>query len=141
MIVVDTNVLSELMKPQGLRAEAVVKWLRALDLKSVYTTAVCVAEVLAGVAILPAGRRRAEIVSSAERIFDSVFSGRILPFDEAAAKTYATIVVARRKRGRSTDPVDLQIAAIARANGMTVATRNTGDFDDCGIDLINPWET
>jgi hypothetical protein len=139
MIVVDTNVLSEVMKPSALRSVEVFEWLRSQPADAVFTTTVTVAEILTGIFILPPGNRREEMQVAAERVFTAVFADRILPFDEASARIYAELVAARRQRGRAIDAFDAQIAAIARSRGMAVATRNVADFQQTGIDLIDPW--
>lgn len=141
MIVLDTNVLSELMKPAERRSGAVVNWMREQPAETVFTTTITLAEILAGIAIVPAGKRKQDMQAVAERIFATIFSGRILPFDESAARLYAEIITLRRKAGVSTEPLDIQIAAIARARGMAVATRNVSDFEDADIEVIDPWSS
>lgn len=138
MIVLDTNVLSELMKPEA--SEAVVAWTSAQERASVFTTVITLAEIMYGIEIMPPGRRREARLQLATEIFQDDLADRVLPFDPAAALAFATIVAARRRAGTPIQPLDGQIAAIARANGMAVATRNVRDFADCGVDLINPWE-
>jgi predicted nucleic acid-binding protein len=139
MIVVDTNVLSEAMKPAQMRSSRVFAWWRSQPLEGMFTTTVTLAEILAGLAILPEGRRRAQKQEAAERIFATVFPRRILSFDQTAARIYADLITARRKRGGTTDPFDIQIASIAKSRGMAVATRNLPDFEESGIVLIDPW--
>lgn len=137
MIVLDTNVVSELLRPSP--APAVEAWLAAQDGAEVYFTAVGEAELLHGLAILPAGKRRHGLAQAIEGILEEDFRDRILPFDRAAAQAYATIAAERRAAGRTISQFDCQIAAIARARGANVATRNTGDFRGCGIVVIDPW--
>ncbi|HKM88226.1 MAG TPA: type II toxin-antitoxin system VapC family toxin [Xanthobacteraceae bacterium] len=139
MIVLDTNVVSEIMKPSESRSAKVFAWLRSYSTADVFTTAISLAEVLAGVAMLPQGKRSIAMQEAADKIFSTVFPQRILPFDETAAAAFAEIITVRRRKGLSFDALDVQIAAIAKTRGMTVATRNTIDFEDCGIDIINPW--
>lgn len=140
MIILDTNVLSELMKPADMRSPAVTHWMRTQRSESVFTTTITLAEVLAGIGFLPDGdARKTKMLTIAEQIFSTLFSRRILPFDEPAARAYADIVTKRGKRGLHNAPIDIQIAAVAKARGMAVATRNTPDFEDSGIDVINPW--
>ena len=127
MIVVDTNVISELTRQAP--APEVVSWLDSLAADEVATTAITAAELLYGVEQLPAGRRETEL-----------FQGRVLSFDEPAASRYAEIVARRERLGRSIGIADAHIAAVCRAIGAILATRNTGDFEDTGIDLINPWK-
>ena len=138
MIVLDTNVLSELLRPTP--APQVEAWLAAQDGTNVYFTAVGEAELRHGVAILPAGRRRDALVQAIEGMLDEDFRDRILPFDREAARAYAAIAAERRAAGRPISQFDCQIAAIARAQGASVATRNTGDFEGCGVAVIDPWE-
>ena len=102
-------------------------------------TAVTEAEVLTGIAILPEGRRKRNLADAAKRTFDGLMGGRVLSFDSAAAQAYAEIAAARRAAGRPISQSDGQIAAIARSHSMAIATRNVRDFQDIGIDLINPW--
>jgi predicted nucleic acid-binding protein len=139
MILLDTNVVSEVMKPSAVRSAKVHAWLRPYPTADVFTTTISLAEVLAGIAILPKGRRKIDLQRAAEKIFATVFPQRILPFDEAAAGAFAELVTVRRRKGLSFDALDVQIAAIAKSRGMTIATRNVVDFEDSGIDVINPW--
>jgi len=137
MIILDTNVLSELLRPAP--AGQVERWLAAQDGTKVYFTTVGEAELRLGVAILPAGKRRATLTTAIEGLLDEDFRDRILPFDRPAARAYATIAAERRAAGRPISQFDCQIAAIARAREATVATRNTSDYGGCGIELIDPW--
>lgn len=105
-----------------------------------FTTTVCEAELKLGAAILPQGQRRSELENAIAAIFRQAFAGRVLPFDRAAADAYALIGAARRRAGRPIATLDAQIAAIARTHGAAVATRNVGDFTDCGIDVVDPWQ-
>lgn len=137
MIVVDTNVVSELLKPAP--APQVEAWLANQEGATVFFTAVGEAELRFGVAILPASRRRTILASTIEAMLDEDFRGRILPFDRVAARAYAVIAAERRAAGRPISQFDCQIAAIARTHEAAVATRNTGDFEGCGIAVIDPW--
>ncbi len=137
MMVLDTNVLSELMREAP--SPAVVIWLARQDVTRIRTTAINSAEILAGIAVLPEGRRRAGLLSAAHRMFSEDFANRLLPFDQKAAPYYAEILAARQNLGRRIEPLDAMIAAVARAFGAAVATRNVSDFDDCGITLHDPW--
>jgi predicted nucleic acid-binding protein len=141
MVVLDTNVVSEAMKPVALRSDDVMAWLRSQPSEDIFTTTVTLAEVLAGIQMLPMGKRRAEKHEAANRIFTELFFDRILPFDEPAASAYADITTVRRKNALTIDVLDIQIAAIAKSRGMAVATRNTVDFEGNAIELINPWKT
>ena len=137
MIVLDTNVLSEALRP--LPSPIVMHWLAAQEPSSVFTTAIAQAEVLYGVETLPAGRRRLRLLAAVEKMFAEEFEDRILPFNEDAARAYAGIVDARVRAGRPMSQFDAMIAAIARSHRATVATRNTADFQNCGVDVVNPW--
>jgi predicted nucleic acid-binding protein len=137
MIVLDTNVISELMR--ATPSDTVSHWVAGHPVADLFTTAVTQAEILFGLAILPAGRRRADLEDAARRVFEEDFDQRILPFDEAAARQFAAVAAARRKLGRSISISDTQIAAIASAHGASVATRNVVDFEDCGLTIIDPW--
>jgi predicted nucleic acid-binding protein len=138
MFVLDTNVLSAVMGSQPV--PEVAAWVAGQPEELLYTTAVCQAEVLAGIEILPEGRRRRGLEAMAKAIFANAFDGRVLPFDSAAAAAYAGIFAARKRAGRPTAPPDLMIAAIARANDANMVTRNVDDFEGCGLTLVNPWE-
>ena len=137
MIVLDTNVVSEMMR--GDPSPQVVAWLDGWPTRELFVTAVTEAEVRTGIALLPEGRRRRDLAEAAEYAFGGLFAGRILPFDSGAAHAYADIAAARRTARRSLSQADGQIAAIARAYGMAVATRNVRDFEAMGIELFNPW--
>ena len=138
MIVLDTNVVSELLRPAP--ATQVEAWLSAQDGAKVYFTSVGEAELRHGVATLPAGQRRTALTKAIEGILEEDFRDRILPFDRDAAGAYAVIAAARRAAGRPISQFDCQIAAIARAHGASVATRNTADYEGYGIALIDPWD-
>lgn len=137
MIVLDTNVLSELMRPRP--EPAVATWLGAQPTTSLFVTAVTQAEILYGLVLLPKGRRRDDLLGAARSLFNEEFAGRILPFDSDAAAAYSIIAADRRSAGRPISQFDAQIAAIVLSRGGTLATRNTADFVDCGIELIDPW--
>jgi predicted nucleic acid-binding protein len=139
MIVLDTNVLSELMRPQP--HPAVVDWVAAQPRASLYTASVSKAEILHGIAALPEGRRRAAMAAAAEAMFTDDLAGRVLSFDAAAAVHYAEIVMARRRIGRPIEAFDAQIAATALVAGAGVATRDIGGFDGCGLAIVDPWQT
>ena len=137
MVVIDTNVVSELMRLTPERE--VMAWFSVQDSAELYLTAVTEAELRAGAAILPAGRRRDRLAAEVDAMVREDFAGRVLPFDSLAAKAYAEIAATRRSLGRPILEADCQIAAIARVTGATVATRNRADFEHCGIALIDPW--
>jgi toxin FitB len=138
MIVLDTNVISELMRPDA--EPRVARWVNQMPRAQLFTTAVCRAEIMTGIAQEPPGRRRDQLAEAADRVFRTDLPGRVLPFDAAAADEYAEIFPHRRRIGRPAKPLDTMIAAIARSHGAIVATRNVADFTDCGIELINPWQ-
>jgi predicted nucleic acid-binding protein len=138
MIILDTNVLSELMKPSP--SARVVAWIEAQPAHSLFTTSITQSEILYGVMMLPAGRRRQALEAAADAVFRKDFAGRVLSFGSDAALPYARIAVDRRRTGRPISQSDAQIAAIALCTGATVVTRNVTDFENCGVDLVNPWE-
>ena len=137
MIVLDTNVLSEAMKPTP--DPAVARWMVRERGRGLFTTAVSEAEIIYGITILPDGRRKRELETAAQGIF-GLFAGRIFPFDSAAAREFAQIVADRRRAGRPIEDFDAQIAAITRSRGMTLATRDMQDFAGTGLQLIDPWQ-
>ena len=137
MLVLDTNVASELMRPDP--TPAVAAWIADRDAMDMYLTAVSEAELRYGIAILPTGRRRDRLTAALTRWLDLGFLERILPFDSAAARAYADIAADRRLAGRPIGEADCQIAAIARSKGAVLVTRNVRDFQGMGVDLINPW--
>jgi toxin FitB len=137
MIVLDTNVVSELMRAEP--APAVLAWLRKSSGAGLYTTAVTVAEIRYGIARLPEGQRRESLHQAANEIF-AAFPRQVLPFDLASASTYADVVVGRERQDDPIDGFDAQIAAICRSQAATLATRNTKDFAGTGISIIDPWQ-
>jgi predicted nucleic acid-binding protein len=139
MIILDTNVLSELMRPAP--ASIVVDWIGAQPMASLYTTSITQAEILHGIMLLPPGRRRSGLEAAATAMFAEDFGGRILGFGTDAAPPYARIASSRRRAGRPISHFDAQIAAIARSTGAVLATRNLADFEDCGVTLVDPWQS
>jgi predicted nucleic acid-binding protein len=137
VIILDTNVLSEALSPTP--SETVMAWLGAQDRLTIFITAITQAELLYGIEILPAGKRRNFLSTAVKRIFTDEFPGRILAFDEQAADAYATIVARRAAMGRPISQFDAMIAAIAGSRGGAIATRNVPDFEGCGIEVLNPW--
>lgn len=137
MIVLDTNVISELLRQKPDRA--VEAWLADQPPASIFTTTITEAEILYGVRLLPDGKRKTELLAAIEPIFAEDFAGRVLPFDQDAADAYATIAVARRLAGRPISQFDAQVAAIAASRGAAIATRNVADFAEVGVPVINPW--
>jgi predicted nucleic acid-binding protein len=138
VIVLDTNVLSEALKP--VPSDTVLAWMAAEIPSSVFTTTITLAEVLYGVEALPPGKRRTRLLLAIEKMFAEEFAGRILPFDEDAARMFAGIVASREAAGRPISQFDAMIAAIARSHRAAVATRNTADFERCGIPVVDPWK-
>jgi predicted nucleic acid-binding protein len=136
MIVLDTNVLSELTKPAP--AAVVLDWFEMQPPASTMITAITQAEMLFGMEILAKGKRRVALQSAMQGMFDD-FAGRILPFDTDAARHNSNIAAYRRALGRPITELDALIAAIVRSNGAVLATRNTDDFEHCGITVLNPW--
>jgi toxin FitB len=137
-VLLDTNVLSELMRPQP--SSMVLAWFSQQKDTEFYTSAITQAELLLGVALLPGGKRRDAIAGAVEQMFDQDFVGRCLPFDELAAHEYAALVATRNKVGMPISIEDAQIAAIALRHGLALATRNTKDFRKISeLVLLNPW--
>ena len=136
-VLLDTNVLSELIRKAP--DPAVETWAGNHALEDLFFSAVGEAELRYGAAILPAGRRRASLVSDIEAMLRDGFGDRVLPFDRDAARAYAEVAAMRRSAGRPIPPADCQIAAIARSRGMAVATRNVRDFEDIDVEVVNPW--
>jgi len=137
MIVLNSDVVSELMRVQP--EPAVLAWLHKRFGGSLYTTTVTVAEIRYGIARLPEGRRRESLHQAANEIF-AAFPRQVLAFDLAAADAYADVVTVRENLGTPIDGFDAQIAAICRSRAATLATRNTKDFTDTGIAIVNPWQ-
>ncbi len=138
MIVLDTNVISELMRSQP--HPAVVSWVAAQPRGTLYTTSVNEAELFYGIHALPEGRRRSDLAAAADALFAEEFAGRVLTFGGPAARRYVEIVLLRRQAGQPIEAFDALIAATAAVAGATVATRDIGGFAGCGLTLINPWE-
>jgi predicted nucleic acid-binding protein len=138
-IIVDTNVASEITSPHP--NPTVLAWWHEQAIQEMFTTAVTEAEMRYGLAIMPYGRRRNSLFLRTDFLLRLYFENRILPFDSAAAQAYAEIRSSRRAIGRPIEHPDAQIAAIALSQGMAVATRNSNDFLDSGIEVINPWPT
>jgi len=138
MILVDTNVISEPLRKTP--SPGVVAWIDAQPLETLYLAAITVAELRLGVASLPAGKRRNKLHESLEHQILPLFAGRVLPFDMAASQAYAERMANARQAGLTISAADGFIAATAVANGMMVATRDTGPFEAAGVPIINPWE-
>ncbi len=139
MTILDTNVLSEVVKPQP--EAKVLSWLGAQNYHDVYVTSLTVAEMRQGLNRMPVGKRHAELRGAVDAMFQHEFAGRILPFDEAAAMSYADLLATLERIGRRVASFDAQIAAVARVHSATVATRNTKDFELSGVSLVDRWAT
>lgn len=137
MIVLDTNVLSELMRPQP--EPGVVDWFRGQTRSRMFTTAISRGEMLLGVLVLPDGQRKQRLQQEVMAIFAADMAGRVLPYDGDAADAHAEFAAMRRAQGRPVATPDAMIAGIAHSRGATLATRNVRDFEGCGITLIDPW--
>ena len=137
MIVLDTNVLSEVLRP--VPESSVMDWLAAQPRVSLFTTAVTRGEILYGIRLLADGKRRREMWEAAKAIFDEDFAGQVLSFDNDAADMYAEISASRRSAGKPISQFDAMIVAMTRSRGAGLATRNAKDFEDCGVKLVNPW--
>ena len=137
MILLDTNVLSELMRPRP--EEKVLRWTASQPAAALHVSSISYAEILFGIGILPEGKRRQALAEQAEAMFKEDFAGRMLSFDPAAAPAYAAIARQRRQAGHPILPVDGMIAAIALAHGAAIATRDR-DFAGCGVSVIDPWD-
>jgi len=122
-----------------LPSSTVLAWWSRQQPGVLFITTVTVAEILYGIELLEHGKRRGTLLEGAERMFGKVLAGRILPFDEDAARAFPEIAVRRRAQGRPIAELDAQIAAIAQSRDATLATRNTADFEGCGVRLVNPW--
>ena len=138
MILLDTNVVSEPLRPAP--DARVTQWIDAQALETLFLSAITVAELRAGLALLPAGKRRAGLQTSLETQVLRLFSGRVLPFDLGCTQAYAELIARARTSGLAIASADGYIAAIAVANGLTVATRDTGLFEAAGAAVINPWQ-
>jgi len=137
MIILDTNVLSETLRPAP--STRVLEWMGSEPASALFTTTITESEMLYGVALLPEGARRQSLKSVVDLIFEQDLAGRVLPFDSAAAHEFADIAASRRRAGRPISEADARIAAIARSRGAALATRNVGDFAGCKLELIDPW--
>ena len=138
MIILDTNVISELARQ--IPDSGVLAWLDSQEIAEVATTAVTAAELRYGVARLPDGHRKRELAVVIREVLTEDFYGRVLPFDERASVRYADVVTGRERIGRPIGVANAQIAAICRDSDATLATRNTADFEETGIELIDPWK-
>jgi predicted nucleic acid-binding protein len=136
VIILDTNVTSELMKAQP--NPAVISWFAQQPPAELFATVITIAEISYGLERLPRGRRRTSLEQSYESIFVNM-ADHILPFDVEAALRYGALQAGKERAGVAMDPMDAQIACIATCHGATIATRNEKDFAGCGVELVNPW--
>ena len=137
MIILDTNVVSEMMRP--VPTQTVEQWSARQPRENVFVSVITEAELRYGVALLSLGKRKSFLATAIADMLDEDFADRILPFDRAAASAFAEIAATRRQVGRPIAQADAQIAAIARSRGAALATRNVPDFEDCGLEIMNPW--
>lgn len=138
MIILDTNVISEFMRPSP--SEHVVQWLDGIPSTDAWTTSIVFAEIAAGVALLPHGARQRRLAEAYDSML-ALFAGQVLNFDSSAATEYGRVVARRAGLGRPISIADAQIAAVGITSGAVIATRNTADFIGTGADVINPWES
>ena len=138
MIMLDTNVISEPLRPDP--ESRVVDWLNTQAMETLCLSAITVAELRFGVALLPSGRRKATLQNNLENKLLPLFAGRVLPFDIAVTETYAEVMSQARKAGQSISTADGYIAATAAMNGMIIATRDTSPFAAAGLEVTNPWD-
>ncbi|MGH3170792.1 MAG: type II toxin-antitoxin system VapC family toxin [Trebonia sp.] len=138
MIILDTNVIFELVR--ATPDPDVRTWVNSRPSTQVATTVITAAELHYGVARLPAGRRRQQLAVAVSALLNDALRGRVMPFDERAGRRYADVVTGREHAGRPIGVADAQIAAICRELGAVLATRNTKDFEETGIELIDPWQ-
>ncbi|WP_017976568.1 type II toxin-antitoxin system VapC family toxin [Actinopolyspora halophila] len=139
MIILDTNVVSELVRARPERS--VLEWSDSLVVDEVAITAATVAELLHGVTRLPDGQRKAALGEAVRSVVDDDFHDRVESFDSIAATHYGDVLIGRERRGRPITVANAQIAAICRARGTTLATRSTKDFEGAGIELVDPWNS
>ena len=138
MIILDANVLSELMKPEPY--PAVLAWVADQPATELFTTSITEAEIFLGIELLSKGRRRDALLAAAEKLFEIEFAGRVFGFEGDAARAFSRIAAHRRSIGRPISQADAQIAAIAQVRRAKLASRNAGDFVECRVDVVNPWE-
>lgn len=138
MILLDTNVISEAMKPAP--EPSVMAWLNTQITAELWTSTIVMAELYSGLELMPGGKRQRLLFERAELMFDRFFGARILPLDLAAARAYGTVLKARRPKGLPIHEMDALLAATALANSAALATRNASHFQSCGIRVVNPWK-
>lgn len=138
MIIVVTNVISEVMRPE--RNQIVFQWMKRQPDEAIYLTATSLSELLFGIEIMPAGKRKDTLKNELHRIIEKRFESRIIPFDKKAAQAYAYLLSKARKAGKTVSNIDAQIASIAYIYGFSVATRDTAPFLALDVHVINPWK-
>jgi len=138
MIVLDTNVLSELMRPAP--SPRVVAWVAKQPAAELFTTSITEAEIFYGIELLTKGMRRESLLAAAEAMFAEDLAGRVVGFDSDAARAFSRIAAHRCALGRPISHADAQIAAIAQVRGAKLATRNVADFEDCDLAAVDPWD-
>ena len=138
MIVVDTNVISEAMR--DMANGRVVQWMDAQPVETLFLSAITVAELRFGIAVLPAGKRRDRMSARLEQEVLAAFAGRVLPFDMDASEAYAALMARARQKGKAIAKADGYIAATAASHGFAVATRDMSPFKAAGVPVIDPWE-
>lgn len=138
MILLDTNIVSEFMR--ATPDENVIAWLNAQQSSELFLSSITIAEIGYGLYVLPNGKRKKQLQNRFEQFIKNAFSYRILDFTEQAAQNYARVMGEKQQAGRPMSVPDGQIAAIALTNGFALATRNIKDFEDCGLELINPFK-
>lgn len=139
MLILDTNVISEILRSEP--NNSVVAWFESQPRDQLFTTAITQGEILCGIALLPDGNHREKLSRIAQLIFDEDLEGHILAFGTDASTHYADLVAGRKVAGQPISQFDAMILSIARLHGASIATRNTPDFEGCGVELINPWAT
>ena len=137
MIIIDTNVLSELMRPKP--SPRLIEWVAKQPVTELFTTSITEAEIFYGMELLPKSKRREGLLAAAEAMFAEDFAGRIFGFDSDAARVFSKIAAHRRALGSPISHADAQIAAIAQVRGAKLATRNVADFENCHLDVVDPW--
>lgn len=140
MILLDTNVISEMTRPLADQSPRAVAWLQSQKIDDLWVTSVTYAELLAGLYAMPEGKRRRDMIDATKAILMDDLKGRIAGFEALTAEAFAGISAERRRKGLSIQTADLQIAAIALSRGFAVATRNVSDFGAEGLTIINPWD-
>jgi len=138
MILLDTNVISETQRQEP--NARVIDWLDAQALETLYLSTITVAELRAGIALMPVGKRRAGLDENLEKRLLPMFANRVLSFDMASTKAYADVLAKSRAAGLAVETADAFIGAIALTNGFIVATRDTSPFEAAGLTILNPWD-